>query len=68
MSKFKGPAIFLAKFLRDNPPFDGLENIGPWVAGLGYTRNTSFLRCTTACAGCSSFTARLSPVTRVQFW
>lgn len=66
MSKIKGPAIFLSQFLRDEPPFDSRENIGPWVAGLGYTRNTRFLRCTTACAGCSSSTARLSPVTRVQ--
>jgi len=36
MSKIKGPAIFLAQFLRDEPPYDSLENIGPWVAGLGY--------------------------------
>ncbi|MAE60761.1 MAG: AP endonuclease [Planctomycetaceae bacterium] len=32
----KGPAIFLAQFLRDQPPYDCLENIGKWVAGLGY--------------------------------
>jgi len=36
MSKIKGPAIFLAQFMRDDPPCDCLENIGPWVAGLGY--------------------------------
>ncbi len=36
MAKIKGPAIFLAQFLRDEPPCDNLENIGRWVAGLGY--------------------------------
>ena len=36
MGKIKGPAIFLAQFLRDTPPCDNLDNIGPWVAGLGY--------------------------------
>ena len=36
MSKIKGPAIFLAQFMRDEPPYDKIENIGPWVAGLGY--------------------------------
>lgn len=36
MSKMKGPAVFLAQFLRDEAPYDCLENIGPWVAGLGY--------------------------------
>jgi len=36
MSQIKGPAIFLAQFLRDYPPYDNLENIGQWVAGLGY--------------------------------
>jgi len=32
----KGPGIFLAQFLRDEPPFDNLENIGKWASGLGY--------------------------------
>jgi sugar phosphate isomerase/epimerase len=32
----KGPGIFLAQFLRDDPPFDSLENIGHWAVGLGY--------------------------------
>ena len=36
MKKMKGPGIFLAQFLRDEPPYDSLENIGRWVAGLGY--------------------------------
>jgi len=32
----KGPGIFLAQFLRDEPPFDNLENIGKWASELGY--------------------------------
>jgi len=36
MSNIKGPAIFLAQFLRDEEPYDNLENIGRWVASLGY--------------------------------
>ena len=36
MPKIKGPAIFLAQFMRDEVPYDTMENIGKWVAGLGY--------------------------------
>ncbi len=36
MRTIDGPAIFLAQFLGDSPPFDTLENIGKWSAGLGY--------------------------------
>jgi len=36
MKKMKGPGIFLAQFLRDEKPYNSLENIGKWVAGLGY--------------------------------
>ena len=36
MSNMKGPGIFLAQFLRDEEPYDNLENIGRWVASLGY--------------------------------
>ena len=32
----KGPAIFLAQFAGDKPPFDTLDNITKWAAGLGY--------------------------------
>lgn len=32
----KGPAIFLAQFLDDDPPFDSLENITAWAKSLGY--------------------------------
>ena len=37
MKTIKGPAIFLAQFMGDMPPFDTLENITGWAAGLGYT-------------------------------
>jgi sugar phosphate isomerase/epimerase len=36
MRAIKGPGIFLAQFLRDTEPYDNIENIGRWVAGLGY--------------------------------
>ena len=36
MKTIKGPAIFLAQFMDDKAPFNNLENIGEWVAGLGY--------------------------------
>lgn len=32
----KGAGIFLAQFLRDEQPFDNLENIGRWAFELGY--------------------------------
>ncbi|HEV3005417.1 MAG TPA: sugar phosphate isomerase/epimerase [Pirellulales bacterium] len=34
--QIQGPAIFLAQFLRNEPPYDNLQNLGRWVAGLGY--------------------------------
>ena len=36
MNPFQGPAIFLAQFLGDEPPFDSLEHLAQWAAGLGY--------------------------------
>jgi sugar phosphate isomerase/epimerase len=32
----KGPAIFLAQFVGDAPPFDSFDAICGWAAGLGY--------------------------------
>ena len=32
----KGPGILLAQFMRDEEPYNNIENIGRWVAGLGY--------------------------------
>jgi len=37
MIKIKGPAIFLAQFLSDEPPFDTIESISKWAADLGYS-------------------------------
>ena len=37
MAEIKGPAVFLAQFLRDTPPFNTLEDICKWFADLGYT-------------------------------
>lgn len=36
MASIKGPAIFLAQFMRDEAPYNSIENIGQWVADLGY--------------------------------
>lgn len=36
MKTIKGPAIFLAQFAGDNPPFNTLENMARWAASLGY--------------------------------
>lgn len=36
MADIKGPALFLAQFAGDEPPFDSLENITKWAADLGY--------------------------------
>lgn len=36
MKTIKGPAIFLAQFLDNQPPFDNLNNICAWAADLGY--------------------------------
>jgi len=36
MRTIKGPAIFLAQFAADGAPFNTLESIARWAAGLGY--------------------------------
>src|SRR5215217_6606818 len=36
MKTIKGPAIFLAQFAGDAEPYNSLETIADWVAGLGY--------------------------------
>lgn len=36
MSPIKGPAIFLAQFLDNKPPFNTLENITKWAKSLGF--------------------------------
>ncbi|WP_075215117.1 sugar phosphate isomerase/epimerase family protein [Mongoliimonas terrestris] len=36
MKTIKGPAIFLAQFAGDKPPFNSLDAICGWAAGLGF--------------------------------
>jgi sugar phosphate isomerase/epimerase len=36
MKTLKGPAIFLAQFIGAEPPFNTLDGIAAWAAGLGY--------------------------------
>ena len=36
MKTLKGPAIFLAQFISESAPFDTLEGLAAWAAGLGY--------------------------------
>src|SRR6185437_3749780 len=36
MKTMKGPAIFLAQFAGDKPPYNTLSNIAGWAASLGY--------------------------------
>jgi sugar phosphate isomerase/epimerase len=36
MKTMKGPGIFLAQFANDTPPFNSLDSIAKWAAGLGY--------------------------------
>ncbi|MFC0397808.1 sugar phosphate isomerase/epimerase family protein [Paraburkholderia rhizosphaerae] len=36
MKTIKGPAIYLAQFLGDDPPFDNFAHMANWAAGLGF--------------------------------
>lgn len=36
LSAIQGPAIFLAQFMGDKPPFNKLASLCKWAAGLGY--------------------------------
>src|SRR5215471_182550 len=36
MTTIKGPGIFLAQFLGDQPPYNSLNSICKWAKGLGY--------------------------------
>jgi sugar phosphate isomerase/epimerase len=36
MNGILGPGLFLAQFLRDQPPYDDLKRLVPWAARLGY--------------------------------
>ena len=36
MKTIKGPGIFLAQFVRENPPYNNIDGLSDWVASLGY--------------------------------
>ena len=36
MPRMKGPAVFLAQFMRDEEPFNDIKSIGRWMAEMGY--------------------------------
>jgi len=36
MKTIKGPAVFLAQFVDSKPPFNSLDGLCKWAAGLGY--------------------------------
>lgn len=36
ITTIKGPALFLAQFAGDDPPFNSLDGIAEWAASLGY--------------------------------
>jgi sugar phosphate isomerase/epimerase len=36
MNSIQGPGLFLAQFVRDEPPFNTIEAMAEWAAGLGY--------------------------------
>ncbi|MGB7799673.1 sugar phosphate isomerase/epimerase family protein [Buttiauxella sp.] len=36
MKTLKGPSIFLSQFITDKPPFNSLDSLAAWAAGLGY--------------------------------
>ncbi|RPG56493.1 MAG: sugar phosphate isomerase/epimerase [Flavobacteriales bacterium] len=36
MKTIKGPAIFLAQFIDNNPPFNSLDGLCEWASSLGY--------------------------------
>jgi len=36
MKTIQGPGLFLAQFAGDRPPFDSLQGMAAWAAGLGY--------------------------------
>lgn len=36
MKTIKGPAVFLAQFIGEHPPFNTLQGLAGWAAGLGF--------------------------------
>ncbi len=36
-ARLQGPGLFLAQFIAEQPPFNTLQGLGQWAAGLGFT-------------------------------
>ena len=32
----QGPGIFLAQFVRENPPFNTIDGLADWASAMGY--------------------------------
>jgi sugar phosphate isomerase/epimerase len=47
MKTIKGPAISLAQFAGDAPPFNSLPAIADWAAGLGF-KGLQIVACSTS--------------------
>ena len=70
MSSIQGPAIFLAQFVRNEPPFATLDGLCGWASGLGYSgvqipawespRLIDLARAAESDAYCDDFRAKLA--------
>src|SRR4051812_8298562 len=65
----RGPAVMLSQFMADAPPFDSLDGVVRWLAGLGYVgvqvpvhdpRLIDLERAATDDAYCRDYRARLA--------
>ena len=68
MKTLKGPAIFLAQYMGDQPPFDDLDTAAAWAAGLGFkglqipswdARTIDLVQASESQAYCDDWRARL---------
>lgn len=71
MNSIQGPALFLAQFVRDQAPFNSLDEICRWAASLGYkgvqmpaweSRFIDLARAAESQAYCDDLRARLAAV------
>ena len=69
MKTIKGPAIFLAQYMGDEPPFDNIVSAARWASDLGYagvqiptweTRGFDLEKAAESTAYCDDFRARLA--------
>ena len=71
MKTIQGPAIFLAQYMGEKPPFDDIVKAAEWAAGLGYeaiqvptweTRGFDLAQAAESQSYCDDFRARLEAV------